>query len=293
MSLSAKHIIFNRYNLIAFLTTSVGCFLSWAISDGFFKVLFSGFVPPHLTRKEYFNIIFNFFNYAIFGFSLLQLIIPLVAAIPVIPFIREKNIMQFSYTRTQSYPASILKPMFKRLLIGCVILFAGYELFLCGGLGWDTDPTHHLATNIYTGEQHYSRTFMPDIFGEDFMGKGLFLFFTIDGIWKYFVCCFVYGLFAVCVSFYTRKTALSLIVPLIYYNVLTFAFSALGSDTVFGTSLRWSYLAPGFAVAGNGSYSDVTSVQQMLPLLPPLLFCAFTLVKEFVVKKRRGDVYAA
>lgn len=290
MSLSTKHIIFNRYNLIAFLTTSVGCFLSWAVADDFFKVLF-GPSLPHLTKEEYLHLVFNFSNYAIFGFSLMQLVITLIAAIPMIPFIREKNIMQFGYTRTQSYPAVILKPMFKRLLIGCLILFAGYMLFLCGGLVWNTDPSQMLATNIYTGEQHYSRRFMPDIFGEDFMGKGLFLFFTVDGFWKYFVFCFVYGLFAVCVSFYTKKTALSLIIPLIYYNVLTFAFSALGSVTIPGTSLSLLNLAPGFAVTSS-SHGDVTSVQTMIPLLPPLLFCAFTLGKEFFVKRHRGDVYA-
>ena len=292
MSISTKHIIFNRYNLIAFLTTSLGCFLSWAIADDFFKALF-GPGLPHLTKREHLYNIFNFSNYAIFGFTLLQLIMPLIAGIPVIPFIREKNIMQFSYTRASSYPASILKPMFKRLLIGCVILFAGYMLFLCGGLVWNTDPSQMVRINMNTGEVQYARMFMPDIFGEDFLGKGMFLFFTVDGFWKYFVFCFVYGLFAVCVSFYTGKTALSLIVPLIYYDVLSFAFSALGTETIPGTSLYWSYLAPGFAITANGSYRYVTSVQQMLPLLPPLLFCAYTLVKEFIIKRHRGDVYAA
>lgn len=293
MSVSIKHTIFNRYNLIAFLITSVGCFLSWAISEDFFKALF-GPGLPWLTKKEYFFIIFSFSNYAIFSFSIFQLIIPLVAAIPVIPFIREKSIMQFSYTRSSSYPASILKPMFRRLLIGCAVLFAGYMLFLCGGLalGLDTDPSRMLATNTITEEESYSRTFMPDIFGEDFMGKGLFLFYTVDGFWKYFVFCFVYGLFTICVSFYTRKTALSLIVPLIYYNVLTFAVATIGSESFFGTSLHWINLAPGFAVTGS-AYGYVTSYEQALPLLPPLLFCAFTLVKEFVVKRHRGNVYAA
>lgn len=90
MSLSTKHIIFNRYNLIAFLTTSLGCFLSWAVADDFFKVLF-GPSLPHLTKGEYLYLVFNFSSYAIFGFSLLQLVIPLIAAIPVIPFIREKK----------------------------------------------------------------------------------------------------------------------------------------------------------------------------------------------------------
>ena len=291
MSLSTKHIIINRYNVIAFLTTSLGCFLSWAIADDFFKALF-GPGLPHLTKREYLDFLFSFFNYAIFGFSLLQLIMPLVAAIPVIPFIREKNIIQLSYTRTSSYPASILKPMFKRLLIGCVILFAGYMLFLCGGLVWNTDPSQYLRTDINTGEIYYARTFMPDIFGRDFLGKGMFLFFTVDGFWKYFVFCFVYGLFAVCVSFYTNKTALSLIIPLIYYNVLSFAFASFGTATIPGTSLRWANLEPGFAVTANGSFGNVTSVQQMLPLLLPLLFCAFTLVKEFIIKRHRRDVYA-
>lgn len=178
MGLYTKHIIFNRYNLIAFLTTSLGCFLSWAVADDFFKVLF-GPSLPHLTKGEYLYLVFNFSSYAIFGFSLLQLVIPLIAAIPVIPFIREKNIMQFCYTRTQSYPALILKPMFKRLLIGCLILFAGYMLFLCGGLVWNTDPSQMLRINTTTGEEHYARKFMPDIFGEDFIGKGLFLFFQL------------------------------------------------------------------------------------------------------------------
>lgn len=291
MSLFDKHIIFNRYNLIAFLATSLGCFLSWGITDGFFEVLF-GTGLPHLTKWEYLNILFNFFNYAIGGFALFSLIMPLVAAIPVIPFVREKNILLFGYTRSVSYPAAVLKPIFNRLLVGCAILFAGYMVFLCGGLVWSTDPDTFLGRDIYTGEISYSRTFMPDIFGEDFVGRNVFLFFTADGFWKYFVFCFIYGLFAVCVSFYTRKTALSLIVPLVYYDVLTFAFSALGMEPVLGTSLRWSYLAPGFAIAGNGSYTYVTSVDMMIPLLPPLLFCVFTLVREFVSKRHRRDVYA-
>ena len=120
----------------------------------------------------------------------------------------------------------------------------------------------------------------------------MFMYFVVDGFWKYFVFCFVYGLFSVSVSFYTKKDFLCLIVPTVYYIVLDLVLSGIGAiKNGEQTIIDLSLFAPSYPIM-SGARDWISIPQVIYPLLPPLLFAAFTFVREFAVKKKRRDVYA-
>ncbi|MCH5203815.1 MAG: hypothetical protein J1F03_03650 [Oscillospiraceae bacterium] len=221
----------------------------------------------------------------------MQVLLPLLASFIMLPYSREKRIYSFSYIREKSYTKAILKPMLRQLLIGCTVLFLGYMVFLTAGLVWKINPEEVLAHSI-SGEISCMRVFMPEIFGEFFAADNMFIFFVVDGFWKYFVFCFVYGLFSVCVSFYTKKDFLCLIVPTVYYLVFDITFSGIGQiDLGNGTVINLAIYAPSYPIM-SGTRDWISIPQVIYPLLPPLIFSLFTLVREFAVKKKRSDAYA-
>ncbi len=289
MKMSIKLAVVNKYNLIAFFSVFCGSFLSWAISQQFFQALFMW--NKGRAKEEYLDIIYSFYTYAIFGFSLMQVIIPFLASLITIPFYNEKNIFSYSYVRLKKYSKAILLPALRQIFIGCLFLYLGYICFLILGLVWRIDPSEVYVT-LPSGEIAINRQFMPELFGEDFAARDMFLFFVVDGIWKYIVFCFVYGLSSICVSFYTSKKYMSLLIPSIYYIVLDIICSGinrieLGNKMVFELYLY----SPSYAIM-SGGYQWRSIMQIVYPLLPPLIFCLFTLLKEFYKNRGRSDVYA-
>lgn len=282
MKISLKQAILNKYNIIALVFVPTACFLSWFLHNGdIINMIKRGSGIHGEPLWEYMRKIFGFFGYAVWGFSFMQLLLPLLASFVMLPYLREKRMYNFSYVREKGYPVAVLKPMLRQLLIGCTTMFLGYMIFLCAGLMWTIDPIDTISYSIATGEPHCNRVFMPEIFGEFFAAKNMFMFFVVDGFWKFFVFCFVYGLFSVSVSFYTRKDFMCLIVPTVYYIVL---------DLILSGSGHFLY-APSYPIMSN-SQAWVSIPHVIYPLLPPLLFAAFTFVREFAVKMKRRDAYA-
>lgn len=286
MKISLKQAILNKYNIIAFIFIPTVCIISWAISPVCGIINMSGYSLEQMRG------VVSFFSYVIWGFSYMQLMLPLLASFVMLPFLREKRMYNFSYVREKSYSTAVLRPMLRQLLIGCTTMFLGYMIFLCAGLMWRIDPRDVLVTSIETGEPSCSRVFMPEIFGEFFAAENMFMYFVVDGFWKYFVFCFIYGLFSVSVSFYTRKDFMCLIIPSVYYIVLDLVFSGIGAiKSGEQTIIDLSLFAPSYPIM-SGARDWISIPQVIYPLLPPLLFASFTFVREFAVKKKRGDAYA-
>lgn len=310
MKISLKQAILNKYNIISFIFVPVVSFFAWTIQNhfSFFKTLARGAGPHGEPLMEYMRDVYGFFGYAVWGFSYMQVILPLLASFIMLPYLREKRMYNYSYTREKSYPSAVLKPMLRQLFIGCTILFLGYMVFLCIGLNWQMDPHDVIRNNVIWEEGpdgstaidlweidsegvlagkypdiRCNRVFMPEIFGEFFAVKNMFMYFVVDGFWKYFVFSFIYGLFSVGISFYTKKDFLCLIIPSVYYIVLDIVFSGLGGN--------FTLYAPSYTIM-SGASEWVSIPQVIYPLLPPLLFAVFTLVRELAVKKKRRDAYA-
>lgn len=307
MRISLKQAILNKYNIIAFIFVPVVGFFSWAISRDFFNSIKFGILVNKMPLMEYLRSVNGFFVYAVWGFSFMQLLLPLLASFIMLPYLREKRMYGFSYIREKNYSRAVLKPMLRQLLIGCTVLFLGYMVFLCAGLFWRIDPLDTLSNSfiwetgpdgetIFTDlwetdpegvlagkypEVSCNRQFMPEIFGEFFAVKNMFMYFVVDGIWKFFVFCFVYGLFSVSISFYTKKDFMCLIVPTVYYIVFDIIFTGIGLPLY----------APSYPIM-SGSQNWVSIPHVIYPLLPPLLFVVFTFVREFAVKKKRRNAYA-
>ena len=284
MNTTFKQAILNNYNIIAFLFVPIVSFFSWALTCDIFNILeFSKIMEEYrgIPAWEYIRNVTGFFSYAVWGFSFMQILIPLLSSFITLPFLREKRMFNFSYAREESYKKAVLKPMLRQLIIGCTVLFLGYMVFLTAGLIWGINP-----------ESAGGRVFMPEIFGSDFVHDNMFMFFVVDGFWKYFVFCFVYGLFSICISFYTKKDFLCLIIPTVYYLVFNIILSGIGEIKLFGgMTIDLALFAPSYPIM-SGARNWVSIPQVIIPLLPPLIFSLFTLYREFAVKQNRKDVYA-
>ena len=107
-----KRAIFNKYNIIVFVFVPIVSFISWAISPIMFnetKNLFmnKGSFMEFLSSHEY-------KGYPVWGFTYMQILIPLLAAFVMLPYLSEKRMYNFSYIRGKNYSVAVLKPMFRQ-----------------------------------------------------------------------------------------------------------------------------------------------------------------------------------
>lgn len=278
MKISLKYLLFNRYVFLAGLLLIVISFLSWAVSSEFFSALFFWDVSEMgLTKREYLDMIYPFHNYPVQGFTILQAIIPVFSGLIIIPFLRTKNLFCYVYSRGVSYKGFILKKIFQHLIIGCTFLFLAYIVFLAVGASF--------LKIEQSGD--ISRVLFVEILGRNFVNEHTFLFFVIDGFLKYFVFCFVYGLFSISISFMTSKNYLCVLIPIIYYIGLDIIIAVLNFVVPFDIF----FLSPAYTLMSS-TRAYINSFVLLAPLLPPLLFSVIIILKDLVGRRKRNDAFS-
>jgi len=230
-----------------------------------------------MTKKEYMNFIFSFANYPVDGFMMLQLILPVFAVMIVIPFLNAKSLFAFSFTRVSLYKNYLVKLIFKYLFVGCSVLFLAHLIFLFIGV----------AILPIKEDIGVPRELFSEIFGKDFYNQHMVLYFVLEGFLKFFIFPFVYGLFAVSISFLTEKKYLCLLIPLVYFSVLAIFVSVL--ESVFIMDLL--FLSPTYTLMSN-SRPYINGFVILAPLLPPLIFSIAVILRDFKKKSKRGDAFA-
>lgn len=278
MKQRTRFLLFNRYVISSCLLFIVISFLSWAIFSEYFSAVFIwDLTVLSVSRAEYFKEIFPFFRYPVDGFALIQLILPVFSMMMIIPFLNSKEIFQFIYTRKTSYKRVMMNNILKTVIIGAVALFLAYLVFL--GIG--------LLLLSFSPDDNVTYGLFSDIFGYNLYQKNMVVYFILEGFLRYFVFTIIYGLFGIAVSFLTAKTYQALIIPVAYYAVLSIIIAVF--EAAFKIDLL--FLAPTYTVvSGAREYTNIFMV--LAPLLLPLLFVITVLAREFMVKKKRNDVYA-
>ena len=278
MKISKRYLFFNKYILICLLVPTISSFFSWAVFSEYFSALFIWDLSAmSVTRQEYFEMIFPFYNYPSDGFSMIQLILPVFPMLFVIPFLNLKKNLVFSYPRIKSYKRAVLQTVSKHLLYGCFVLFFSYLIFLLIGVALlPMTPNPGVPGELFS-----------EFLGENFYQNHMLLYFVLEGFIKYFIFPFIYGLLAIAISFLTPKNYLCILIPIAYYAVLAVCVAIL--ESAFRIDIL--FLSPTYTVvASSRPYTNIFVV--LAPLLPPLMFSIAVIVRDMVKTKNRGDVFA-
>lgn len=276
MKVMLKYKIFNKYIISSFFLIIFLSFFSWAIFSEFFSALFIWDTSPY-TKREYINLIFPFCNYPVDGYSLLQLIAPVFPVLAVMPFFETKKLFSYAIIKNKSYKKFIIQNIFSHLLIASMTLYLAYLIFLSIGI----------ALLPIKPDEGVGRELFSEIFGKSFYKNHMIIYFVIEGLLKYVIFTFVYGLFSIALSFITKKNYLCVLIPIAYYNVLAILVAVL--ETTFKINLL--FLSPTYTLLSN-SREYTNGFLIIAPLLIPLIFSTFILHKEINIRKKRDDIYA-
>lgn len=271
------HLLFlNRYLWIVFGLVTILPFLVWLISSEFLSALFiwdvSGLAD---TRWEYIQMMYSFFSYMVDGYSVMQLLAPILAAIVVIPFLNLKKVMVFFYPRIQSYQKWLIKNILLYLSVACLVMYVGYLIFMSVGA-------------LMLPADDVDRDLFSDIFGVGFAHYHPYLYYVLEGFLRYVVFMFVYGLFSISLSFLTDKNYLCVLIPAAYFIVLSVCVSVI--QGIFITN-QLSFLAPTYTLVPNDGFYVNTFVV-LLPLIPVFAFSLAVLGYQLFFNKE-NDVYAS
>ncbi len=207
--------------------------------------------------------------YPMHGYTLIQLIGPVLAGISVLPVLRLKRCMPNIYLRTEHGYRFFLKRAVAYIVYGCVLMYAAYVIFLLIG-----------ALNLpmyYTVDRYL----FVEITGWEFSHQHPVLYYLLEGFIRYVLFMSVYGLFSVALSFLTDKEYLCILIPMIYYNFLAIAVSALEGlvQVITQAELRPNllFLAPTYTVMSNAR-AYVNGFAIIFPLLPVIAFSVLVIV---------------
>lgn len=223
----------------------------------------------------------HFDFYPMHGYTLVQLIGPVFAGISILPVLRLKGCMPNIYLRTEHGYRFFLKQTAAYILYGCTLMYAAYVIFLL--IGALNLPIHYTV----------DRYLFVEITGWEFSNQHPILYYLLEGFVRYVLFMSVYGLFSVSLSFLTDKNYLCVLIPMIYYNFLAIAVSALEGFVRVVTQAdlmpNLMFLAPTYTVMSNAR-EYVNGFAIIAPLLPVIAFSIIVIAYRFR-KDRRRDAY--
>ena len=229
---------FNRYLILSACLLFITLFLSFALQTGYFKVLFFFKPSPEFeTQEAYMTFHFSLDMYIENGVRYQQLIAPLIISFSALHFLTEKTGYFVNiYGRVKNYRTTVIKSVFCHAAASALYLFGAYLVFFLLGKVVAFGPIFENPV------MHY----MSDIFGPNFYEEHYSLFYLIDGFIKFGVFPFFYSIFCMSVAFVTEKKYLFVLLPTLYFFMMSVAMAALPKN-IFGFSNN--YLAPAHVFA--------------------------------------------
>ena len=180
------------------------------------------------------------------GTSLFQLVISFLGVIGGIMFYRKHtSIATYEFYRVNDYRKTILQEI---LLVSAKIacsIFIGYVAYM-------------IFVNFLAGQNPYisgERDFLLDIFGKSFYSNSIFIYFLIEGWFRFFLVPFVYAVLSSSICLIAKSEKQVIFYPCLYY----FGFSALGFGLTYIIGINAIYFNPSVMMA-SGDYIDVNSL---------------------------------
>lgn len=270
----------NIYAFIGALSCSLMLFLSWGLSSRVFEYLINGTRTELGGSQAEFVISWGFSSCMINGFTIMQLVLPLLAILFSFGFIRLcDGFYSNAKPKTKRFSTHICKDILLISLSAAIALYLGFLLFFLFGT----------ATHPIVIDENNSRSFLNDVFGEGFSWKNPLGYFLIEGIYKYGIFPFVYCIFACTVYLFFSKKYMSIIVPTGYYVALSVISGTL-AEPFYGTfageilkALRPSNMLMMGAESGN-----IPVWYPLISLIPPIIASAIFFIKGMQNEKKFG-----
>lgn len=216
----------------------------------------------------------NFDYNMIFSFQIFQLFPPLYASLSAYFFYKKYHtISQFVFYRKNDYFIEVIKNItinsFK-LAISVFLVFLTFYLYLY----FISDGAFALDIN---NPDDFPKSFLLDIFGDSFYSKKIYLYYLIDGFFKYFLVTFSFGMFGQSMVLLINNIKTVIVIPFIYFYGLTVLGFAL-EPFIKNYSI---YISPSTIMA-NSDYTYIKS-----PLL--IFMSLIPLILSIVIVKYRSN----
>ena len=203
----------NKYAVIGLFCCFLFQFVSWGVSSSFFKYFFNGKIAEgqDITQAQF---ILNWGPdyYITEGFNIMQLALPLLTTIAACEIMRLcSGYYENAKPRIMHYSRYVAHDIVLISLFSALAIFIGFLLFyLFGAINCPVDY-----------DSAYERSFLNYEFGDGFAKKDPLAYYLIEGVYKFFLFPFFYGIFACCSYLFFRKKFSGVIVPVGYFYLLT------------------------------------------------------------------------
>ncbi len=270
----------NMYTFIAFTACAILPILSWGLSSGVIRCLINNTRTERGGSQAEFILSWGFSSYMIESFSILQLVLPLLAILLSFGFVRLcKGYYSNAKPRTKRFSAFVCKDILRFSLSASAALYLGFLLFCLFGA-----VTHPIVT-----DENYSRSFLNDVFGEGFAWKNPLVYYLLEGVYKYAVFPFAYCFFASSVYLFFGKSYTSIIVPTGYYIAMSVLMGTLRSPlygTIAGDFLQ--ALRPSNMLMMGAESGNVPVLYPLISLIPPITASIIFFIKGIQNEKKSG-----
>lgn len=267
----------NRYAIIGIVSCAAILFLSWGLSSRVFEYLINDTKTELGGSQAEFVIGFGFSNYMITGFSVMQLVLPLLSIWFSFSF---KRLLDGYYCnakpRIKHFNRFVFKDIFIISITAAIALYLGFLLFYIFGA----------FSHPIVAKENYSRSFLNDVFGVGFAWKEPLTYYLIEGIYKYAIFPFVYCLFSCTIKLYFEKDYMSLLIPMGYYVVMSILAGVL-TEPLYGT-LAGEFvkaLRPSNMLMMGGESVDMLFWYPFISLIPPLAASVFFFMRGIRYEK--------
>jgi hypothetical protein len=237
-------------------------------------ILFFKATPEWTSKALYISVMFDYQGYIREGFTLLQVLLPVIVSLSIFHFRDEMDgFFPHLYGRSVNYKKTIWLSIFAHLVNAVLAIFSGFLVYMLIGVFLTN-------TTIDPGNTH---DLFSDIFGPNFYLNNQYLFYMTEGIVRYVFFTITYGLFAIAVSLNTEEKYLMVLIPAAYYTVFSILVSMLSRLVPFGIYA----FAPNFPLIAS-SYVNPSTYQVFLGFYPVIIISIYMIMRRLKGDERIG-----
>lgn len=203
------------------------------------------------------------------GFGVMQLTLPLLTTIAVCGIMRLcGGYYENAKPRVKRYAKTVSRDIVLISLFSALAIFIGFLLFYLFGV----------FNCPYVVREDHARSFLNIEFGDGFAWKNPYGYYLIEGVYRYFLFPFFYGIFACCSYMFFRKKFSGVIVPVGYFYLLSILCATL-RNSVHGTfageliqAIRPDRMTMMGAEVGRGYPMAYPFISLILPVIASAVF---------------------
>lgn len=270
-----KSRIINKYIIFSLLSIIIISLVSWLFFSGYLStILFFRSSPEWTSKAMYISVMFDYQGYIREGFSLLQVLLPVIVSLSIFHFRDEMDgFFPHLYSRSLNYKKTIWLSIIAHLVNAALAIFSGFLVYMLIGVFLTN-------TTIDSGNAH---DLFSDIFGPNFYLNNQYLFYMTEGIVRYVFFTITYGLFAIAVSLNTEEKYLMVLIPVAYYTVFSIFVSMLSRLVPFSIYA----FAPNFPLIAS-SYVNPSTYQVFLGFYPVIIISIYMIMRRLKGDERIG-----